>query len=665
MRDQGNRTRAQHRERATPLVFIQGKSLLVEGNIIEAAGKPILRRALGGLQLGGASADVIIRNNKIAGGNGDGILLGSMHIVEIDIASDTDKRRQYLDRKGHAIYVWQASNTPLGCVDWWPTPRPKGKPNQVPVSDGPIWRLKIVDNLIEDMGGNGISCIPLDLAVTNQQKVVGSPLGEVNDVLILGNDIRHCVTLPIETIPEGLEDTLARGGIVLARTENASLVGNTIENCATDHDGAVCGIFVAAGIGLAIEDNTIRHNGEPQVRANIRRNGLRGGIYLLLAVQRLENTLALRLDMTAPAAALIHRNRVSTVAARALTVVAIGPVQIHDNDFGVKGIDAGTTGLARGGLPAQAIARQLVTPKPLQEASANTIAPGPASQEKLQQAFITASLGDQTTLPALPLLLDSYGAASILAIGLARSFTVDKDEHVVADSKDGQPASSWIRAFGNVSFNDNIVSLVASTQLQQSALLAKYGAASGTDSQPADSTGMNVALISMDDAVSDSNRIAIAGYAAVTANLFAQAMTVRATANRLQEPQRPKSVFLSALTAGEFANATALNQADNCIADIITDSAFDAVGRPHGTDGAGKQLTLNLNVQHVAALNGDDICAGARRTGMEIAAGINRLTAITEAVGIVYANYHLKSAPLHLTLTALAKSPGSNSGDGT
>ena len=44
---------------ATPLVFVQGKSLLIESNLISAAGSPVLRRALGGLELGGASEDVV------------------------------------------------------------------------------------------------------------------------------------------------------------------------------------------------------------------------------------------------------------------------------------------------------------------------------------------------------------------------------------------------------------------------------------------------------------------------------------------------------------------------------------------------------------------------------------------------------------------------------
>jgi hypothetical protein len=648
---------------ATPLVFVQGKWLVIEGNLITAAGHPVLRRGLGGLELGGASEDVIIRDNRIIGGNGDGILLGSMHLVGPDIASDPGKLKTFIEKQGHAIFVWNATLTPLGCIDWWPVPRPPttgGKPTQVPVTDGPIWRLLIANNLIENMGGNGISCIPMDLAVQTGKQVLGSPLGEVNDVRIVCNEIRNCATLPIETIPAGLEDTLVRGGILLARTQNPSIVANTIENCATTHDGAVCGIFIAAGIGIVVEDNTVRHNGRPRSDTNVLRNGIRGGIYLLLASQRPADTTpqAVHLDVSAPAAAVVHRNRVSAISARALTVLAAGPVQVDDNNFGVTGLDTGTTALEPGsGLAvigradmANARAEPSVASATAQAEVSNSIL---TNKIQFQEQFVSTLQVDNQPLLSLPLLFDLFDAASVLVFGLVARPDVASDIRstpnlgAVVGPAPNPTASTWQGGFGNVAFNDNIVSLIAQS-------LAAGGAPSqGFPQQIAQRrrVGFNVALISYDDVGSDSNRIACVNRLPMIANLFTAASTVRATANRLQEPTAANSI-LSALTVGDIANATALNQADHCIADVIVNSAFDITGRPHIL-GPATPPTLQLNAQHVALPNGEKTCVDARQNGREQFNNFQWLIWVLEITGIVYARYQLSKQSTMQTLTGL------------
>jgi hypothetical protein len=666
---------------ATPLVFVQGKSLVIESNLISAAGSPVLRRALGGLQLGGASEDVIIRDNRIIGGNGDGILLGSMHLVAADIASDPGKLKNFIEKQGHAIFVWNATLTPLGCIDWWPVPRPPttgGKPTQVPVTDGPIWRLVIANNLIEDMGGNGISCIPMDLAIQTGKQVLGSPLGEVNDVLIVGNEIRSCVTLPIETIPAGLEDTLVRGGILLARTQNPSIVANTVEDCATTHDGAVCGIFIAAGIGIVIEDNTVRHNGRPRSDTNVLRNGIRGGIYVMLALQRpADNTpQAVHLDVSAPAAAIVHRNRVSAISARALTVLAAGPVQVDDNNFGVTGLDTGTTalqptnGLAlirradltnlraepnAAGATAQAGGSDATRRAEVAEASDATVSDRILINKiQFQAQFVSTLQVDNPPLLTLPLLFDLFGAASVFVFDLVARPDVASDIRnptnatgLAVGRAPDPTTSTWQGAFGNVAFNDNIVSLIAQS------LVTGGAAPSGFTQQIAQpkAVGFNVALISYDDVGSDSNHIACVNRLPMIANLFTAASTVRANSNRLTEPTAANTI-LSALTVGDIANATALNQADHCISDVILNSSFEKTGRPHIL-GLSTPATLQLNAQHVALSNAEKVCDGARGTGREDYNGFAWLIWVIEVTGIVYARYQLSNQSTAQTLTVL------------
>jgi hypothetical protein len=625
---------------ATPLVFVQGKSLLIESNLIAATGNAVLRRPLGGLQLGGGSQDVIIRDNRIIGGNGDGILLGSMHLVAADVASDPEKLKVLIEKQGLAVYRWQSTQTPLGCIDWWPLPLPPktgGKPPEIPVSDGPIRRLVIANNIIEGMSGNGISCIPMELAPQPGDKVLGMPLGEVDNVLIVGNGIRGCASLPIESIPAGLEDTLVRGGILLARTQNGSIVANTIEDCATTHDGAVCGIFVAVGTGLVIEDNTIRHNGVQRKDGNVQRNGIRGGIYVMLALQQPAQKDSVRLDVSASAAAFIHRNRVSTVSARALTVLAAGPIQVNDNNFGVTGLDTGTTALQPNN------GRVLLQKSDTTNAATDTgLAESILTDRNLyQKQYVSILQGDNAPLLALPLLFDLLGAVSVLVFDLvARPDVVsDQDKTIGADVAATVPASNqvddtWAGGFGNVAFNDNIVSLNAQGPVAGGPVNSAFGGFAAP--KP---VGFNVALISCDDVGSDSNRIACVNSMPMIANLFATASTVRATANRLQEPTAARTI-LSALTVGAIANATALNQADHCIADVILNGAFDVTGRPHIVPSASQQTpVLQLNAQHVALANGEEACREARKEGQVRYGDFAWLIWVIEVVGVIYAQY--------------------------
>jgi hypothetical protein len=194
--------------------------------------------------------------------------------------------------------------------------------------------------------------------------------------------------------------------------------------------------------------------------------------------------------------------------------------------------------------------------------------------------------------------------------------------------------SIWQVAFGNIAFNDNIVSLIAQKLVRRGAVnlgLAQFA--------PPKTAGFNVALISYDDVGSDSNRIACVNRMPMIANLFAAASTVRATANRLQEPDAAKTI-LSALTVGDIANATALNQADHCIADVILNSAFDITGRPHILpNGLPQTPVLQLNAQHVALANGEEACREARGAGKTRYGEFAWLIWVIEVVGVIYAQY--------------------------
>jgi hypothetical protein len=74
-----------------PLVYLAGDELTVERSRIAATFADLNhnRVALGGIQIGGASSDVRIEDNRIEGGNGHGITLGSLIPGEKREGNDT------------------------------------------------------------------------------------------------------------------------------------------------------------------------------------------------------------------------------------------------------------------------------------------------------------------------------------------------------------------------------------------------------------------------------------------------------------------------------------------------------------------------------------------------------------------------------------------------
>ena len=146
----------------TPLLYAAGQSLRIEHCrlIVDASGKSG-RTALGGLQIGGGSGDVELRRNLIRAGNGIGITLGSIQYVTTANAGN-DAIIGKIDgssggaRITQAFYAFDANN----CVQVPGDPQIPTGPGgvtQVPVSEGNLANMRIMDNRIEDMGQSGIA----------------------------------------------------------------------------------------------------------------------------------------------------------------------------------------------------------------------------------------------------------------------------------------------------------------------------------------------------------------------------------------------------------------------------------------------------------------------------------------------------------------------------
>lgn len=313
-----------------PAIFLQADDLLLESNqIIADSSQGAPRTTLGGLQIGGGSERVEIRRNKIEAGNGNGITLGSVRYVT---AGSTETSTPDLAFWGHTL-----SEDAAGCIRLIPQPKPPagaGGVNQVLTSDGHLSEVRIMDNLIQKMGGNGIGVA--HFFNLSAKESIG-----VHKLVIENNQIRGCRHLALQEIASR---DIGYGGIALATGQYPVIRNNLIENNGTSLF-PTCGIFILHGIGTAIEGNRILYNGGSRERTGneaVSKWGNRGGIVISFAQPKTEAvtvTEAIRrskLIITRQdgiPAARIHDNIVVSPEGRALQLLAVGPVSVQSNHF--------------------------------------------------------------------------------------------------------------------------------------------------------------------------------------------------------------------------------------------------------------------------------------------------------------------------------------------
>lgn len=329
-----------------PVVFISGREVTFDHNVVECTGGADAgRRAWGGVQLGGDAFGVLVRGNRISGGFGHGVTLGSIAYVVADP-----------EAPAHVVPVGVAAMTFAYGVDprlslevLRPYGTAPGAPQ--PQEGSCLDRIAVRDNFIEDQGGSGIA-VPAFWPLESGAPAVMLGVSNLN---IEDNRIERCLNeLPVRLSDLGTF-VAAGGGICLGDVDGLRVTGNVIRDCAPRR--AACGVFAVHASQAVIERNVIEGMG----REGGNSVGAKGGIVLFSALSSIRppeeppDSTVEELGNEIRTAARIVGNRVQQPSGRALQVAVIGGgLVVTSNYFGSHGDDQPGPSVAPCSLQVQA-----------------------------------------------------------------------------------------------------------------------------------------------------------------------------------------------------------------------------------------------------------------------------------------------------------------------
>jgi hypothetical protein len=309
--------------------------------------------AWGGIHLRGGCDAVYLRENRIVGGVGHGVTLGSVRYAaagELGVHLGAG----YGQVAGRSDGVLAATGLLPAQL------RDAARRALFGHDEGSLRNVQITDNRIEQMNGNGISVVSV-LGMANRDDLV-----DVEGLRIEGNTIVDNLKAPFdrmqlrqELLP--LSDSLTAapialqllpaGGIVLGTVRDADIHGNVVLRNGTAGLIPTSGIFVLNGDGIRITHNRIASNGgrsfvdSPRSPARVQ-GGVRAGIAVLLAgTGALETISDLRDSLDDLGAGLsrdgssvrVANNSVRQPEGRALQLICTGPTFVENNFFSSEG----------------------------------------------------------------------------------------------------------------------------------------------------------------------------------------------------------------------------------------------------------------------------------------------------------------------------------------
>ncbi len=521
-----------------PLVYLAGLGLHVIENVLRADSVSARNRiALGGLQIAGGSREVRIRGNKILGGNGNGITLGSV-TTRVDPGTG--------DSTGYQIPPWITIDAD-GCIQINPgggvRPDPGSPPTVTVFSEGPVEDLHIRRNEIRDMGMSGISTAHWFIPIENNAIDVDDDM-EIEDAVIASNWIENCMLLDLVAgLPPEIAFASAFGGIVLSGAINLQIEDNDIRECGTRGRTPICGIYVRYGEILHITGNRIYDNGRASTLSDLLLVGIIGGIVVSMVESGLE-TAAERHDFGAQPRApaiFVKDNVVVSPEGRALDVRGTGPMLIEGNSLTCYG---------NNGLLILVLIFLIVASNPAVGA--------PLLASPLVQGQLQAIMGQ---LGGSAVLIHNLGVPQNLTLfggGRKSTLAFTGNIRVIPAFPVATPRLPNLRGAvvgGEVQFSDNIVTFDALSNAATVSLCS-------------------VLIVSYDDVGMHDNQstVELRGDVVLINTIAAGFLSARVQGNRFKEtlPQRrgvtqpfPVTTFLSAMTFG-LMNATENNQGTHC-----------------------------------------------------------------------------------------------------
>lgn len=321
---------------AWPALFFMADDGVIERNeiLVDGVASPDrpyrARAALGGMQIGGTSDRVLVRGNRIQGGIGNGITLGSVRAID---ANGGDV--------GIVIgWVVNAFDPCSPCKPGDGVIVVDGGGDDAPpqlVSAGPLSDIRIDDNLVLDMGLNGIGPVGYFDPQT----------GEIISVIhldITGNRIHRCLWRPLAEVDEKLLEAVGYGAVAVADVTRLVIRENLIEGNGPDASEPVCGVFVLHGEAIEIAANRIVGNGAATERSLGRVfPGRRGAVVVVSCTSAGSDKAASHEGVTEAVEPALHvcDNVVSCPLGPALEVAALGPVLVHGNHLTSEGVPPG------------------------------------------------------------------------------------------------------------------------------------------------------------------------------------------------------------------------------------------------------------------------------------------------------------------------------------
>ena len=282
--------------------------------------------ARGGIQIAGGAEQVRIAGNRIIGGQGHGITLGSLIRLEID----GDENGQEVPDIDAGTDESCGACAPIDII----IVMVPGRETVRYVSAGDLYDIEIVDNLIALHGGNGISVVRLFGIVNGNLDLIG-----VHGLTIARNRIERCLQREVAPIADASRFIAAYGGVILALASNLVVEYNAIVGCGLGRRNPVSGLYALFTQGLRIEHNLIADNGPVDNESTEKsQRGLSAGVHVWLAFGGRAEAAIVAAEFSRGKVRggigtqlRVHDNVIEQPQGRALFLLGAGPISVANN----------------------------------------------------------------------------------------------------------------------------------------------------------------------------------------------------------------------------------------------------------------------------------------------------------------------------------------------